>query len=63
MATAPEFRGRGLAGLLTAYAARSAREAGAALIAIEVATPEAERVYARIGFSRAAERVEYSSPS
>jgi ribosomal protein S18 acetylase RimI-like enzyme len=63
MATAPEFRGRGLAGLLTAYAARCAREEGVALIALEVATPEAERVYARIGFSRAAERVEYSSPS
>ncbi|WP_337291200.1 GNAT family N-acetyltransferase [Candidatus Methylomirabilis sp.] len=59
MATAPEFRGRGLAGLLTAYAARLAHEAGAALIALEVATPEAERVYTRIGFSRAAERVEY----
>ncbi|MBI2884406.1 MAG: GNAT family N-acetyltransferase [Candidatus Methylomirabilis oxyfera] len=59
MATAPKFRGRGLAGLLTAYAARSAREAGAALIALEVATPEAERVYTRLGFRRAAERVEY----
>src|SRR5574337_983510 len=59
MATAPEFRGRGLAGLLTAYAARLAREAGAALVALEVSTPEAERVYTRIGFSRAAERVEY----
>ncbi len=62
MATAPEFRGRGLAGLLTAYAARSAHEEGAALIALEVATPEAERVYSRVGFRRAAERVEYSSP-
>lgn len=63
MATAPEFRGRGLAGLLTAYAARLARKAGATLIALEVATPEAERVYVRVGFSRAAERVEYSSKS
>lgn len=61
VATAPEFRGRGLAGLLTAYAARFAREEGAALVALEVATPDAERVYARIGFRRAAERVEYSS--
>lgn len=61
MATAPEFRGRGLAGLLTAYAARCARDEGAALVTLEVATPEAERVYARIGFSRAAERVEYRS--
>ena len=59
MATAPEFRGRGLAGLLTAYAARVAREEGAALVALEVATPDAERVYARIGFRRMAERVEY----
>ncbi|MDE2060137.1 MAG: GNAT family N-acetyltransferase [candidate division NC10 bacterium] len=63
MATAPEFRGRGLAGLLTAYAARCTREEGAALVALEVATPDAERVYTRIGFGRAAERVEYSSPS
>ncbi len=60
MATAPEFRGRGLAGMLTAYAARVAREEGAALIALEVAAPEAERVYARIGFGRAAVRVEYT---
>lgn len=59
MATAPEFRGRGLAGLLTAHAARCARDEGAALVALEVATPEAERVYTRIGFRRAAERVEY----
>jgi ribosomal protein S18 acetylase RimI-like enzyme len=59
MATAPEFRGRGLAGLLTAYAARLARDEGASLVTLEVATPEAERVYTRIGFSRAAERVEY----
>lgn len=63
MATAPEFRGRGLAGLLTAYAARCARDEGAALVTLEVATPEAERVYTRIGFSCAAERVEYSSHS
>jgi ribosomal protein S18 acetylase RimI-like enzyme len=63
MATAPEFRGRGLAGLLTAFAACLAREKGAALVALEVATPDAERVYRRIGFGRAAERVEYSSPS
>ncbi len=61
MATAPQFRGRGLAGLLTAYAARMAREEGAALVTLEVATPEAERVYTRIGFRRAAERVEYGS--
>lgn len=47
------------AGLLTAYAARRAREEGAALVALEVATPEAERVYTRVGFSRVAERVEY----
>jgi predicted GNAT family acetyltransferase len=60
MATAPEFRGRGLAGLLTAYAARVAREEGAELIALEVATPDAERVYARVGFRRAAHRVEYT---
>lgn len=60
VATAPEFRGRGLAGLLTAYAARFARDEGAALVALEVATPDAERVYTRIGFRRAAERVEYS---
>lgn len=63
MATAPEFRGRGLAGLLTAFAACLAREKGAALVALEVATSDAERVYRRIGFGRAAERVEYSSPS
>lgn len=61
MATAPAFRGRGLAGLLTAYAARCARDDGAVFVALEVATPEAERVYARIGFSRAAERVGYSA--
>lgn len=60
MATAPEFRGRGLASVLTAYSARLAREEDAALVALEVATPEAERVYLRIGFQRAAERVEYS---
>ncbi|CBE69986.1 protein of unknown function [Candidatus Methylomirabilis oxygeniifera] len=59
MATAPEFRGRGLAGLLTAHAARIARQEGAALVTLEVATAEAERVYLRIGFSRAAQRVEY----
>lgn len=59
MATAPEFRGRGLAGLLTAYAASVAREEGAELVALEVATPDAERVYARVGFRRAAQRVEY----
>jgi ribosomal protein S18 acetylase RimI-like enzyme len=58
MATAPECRGRGLAGLLTAYAARLAREAGVTLVTLEVAAPEAERVYTCIGFSRAVERVE-----
>ncbi|GEM_PF-1557135 len=63
VATAPEFRGRGLAGLLTAYAARFAREEGATFVALEVATPDAERVYARIGFRRAVERVAYSSKS
>ena len=60
VATAPQFRGRGLAGLLTAYAARFARDEGAVLVALEVATPDAERVYTRIGFRRAVERVEYS---
>src|SRR5574337_1488270 len=63
VATAPAFRGRGLAGLLTAYAARCARDEGAALVALEAATPEAERVYTRVGFSRAAARVDYSAHS
>lgn len=44
--------------LLTAYAARCVREEGATLIALEVTTPDAERVYTRVGFKRAAERVE-----
>ena len=52
-------RARSAANLLTAYAARVGRDEGARFAALEVATPEAERVYARLGFARAAQRIEY----
>ena len=59
VATDPDHRRRGVAAALTAYAVRVGRSEGAQFAALEVATPEAERVYARLGFERVAERVEY----
>jgi ribosomal protein S18 acetylase RimI-like enzyme len=60
VATDPAYRRRGVAAALTAYAARVGRAEGAQFAALEVATPEAERVYARLGFRRVGERVECS---
>jgi translation initiation factor 4G len=58
VATAPEFRGRGLAGQLIAAALERGREAGfaAAQISFLIGNDPAERAYAKAGFRQAEER-------
>jgi len=50
VATLKEFRGRGVAGALTAFMARTALEHGCDLVFLKTTSPEARRAYARAGF-------------
>lgn len=60
IATLPEFRRRGIAGALTAHAAQAALEHGADLVFLTTDSPDAARVYQRIGFKTAGWLVELS---
>jgi ribosomal protein S18 acetylase RimI-like enzyme len=60
VATAEPFRGRGLAGALTAAAAEAAFREGAQLCVLSPGDEMAQRVYARAGFSRAATMLHWS---
>lgn len=62
VATAEEWRGRGLAGVVTAAAARAAFAAGAAVAILSPGDESAQRVYARAGFHRVATMLHYSDP-
>jgi ribosomal protein S18 acetylase RimI-like enzyme len=63
VATAETWRRRGLAGLVTAAAARAAFEAGASTCVLSPGDETAQRVYARAGFHRVATMLHYSDPS
>lgn len=63
IATAEPWRGRGLAGLVTAAAARAAFEAGAAVCVLSPGNDTAQRVYGRAGFRRVATMLHYSDPT
>jgi ribosomal protein S18 acetylase RimI-like enzyme len=52
--TLPEFRRQGLAGVVTATLAREAFRRGNDVVYLTAATPEAARVYERVGFRRIA---------
>jgi ribosomal protein S18 acetylase RimI-like enzyme len=60
VATAERWRRRGLAGAVTAAAAREAFEAGAELCVISPGGDEAQRVYERAGFRRIATMLHWS---
>ena len=60
VATADSWRGRGLAGVVTAAAARAAFAAGAAFCVLSPGHDAAQRVYARAGFARAATMLHWS---
>jgi ribosomal protein S18 acetylase RimI-like enzyme len=62
VATAERWRRRGLAGAVTAAAAREAFAAGARLCVLSPGGDEAQRVYARAGFRRAATMLHWSDP-
>jgi ribosomal protein S18 acetylase RimI-like enzyme len=62
VATAERFRRRGLAGVVTAAAARAAFAAGARLCVLSPGGDEAQRVYARAGFRGAATMLHWSDP-
>jgi GNAT superfamily N-acetyltransferase len=62
VATAEPFRRRGLAGVVTAAAARAAFAAGARLCVLSPGSDEAQRVYARAGFRGAATMLHWSDP-
>jgi ribosomal protein S18 acetylase RimI-like enzyme len=63
VATAEAWRRRGLAGVVTAAAARAAFAAGARLCVLSPGSDEAQRVYARAGFRPAATMLHWSDPS
>jgi len=63
VATADEWRGRGLAGVVTAAAARAAFAAGAGVCILSPGNETAQRVYARAGFRRVATMLHWSDPS
>ena len=63
VATAEPWRGRGLAGLVTAAATRAAFQAGAATCVLSPGDETALRVYARAGFRRVATMLHYSDVS
>jgi ribosomal protein S18 acetylase RimI-like enzyme len=60
VATEERWRRRGLAGLVTAAAARAAFEAGASTCVLSPGDETAQRVYARAGFRRVATVLHYS---
>jgi GNAT superfamily N-acetyltransferase len=60
VATAEAWRGRGLAGAVTAAAAREAFEAGAELCVLSPGDETAQRVYERAGFRAAATILHWS---
>ena len=60
VATAEPFRGRGLAGALTAAAAEAAFRDGADLCVLSPGNETAQRVYARAGFGRVATMLHWS---
>jgi GNAT superfamily N-acetyltransferase len=62
VATAQAWRGRGLAGVITAAAARAAFAAGADLCVLSPGSETAQRVYARAGFRRVATMLHWSDP-
>jgi ribosomal protein S18 acetylase RimI-like enzyme len=62
VATAEEWRRRGLAGVVTAAAARAAFAAGASLCVLSPGNDTAQRVYARAGFRRVATMLHWSDP-
>ena len=62
VATAAPWRRRGLAGVVTAAAARAAFVAGARLCVLSPGDDAAQRVYARAGFRRAATMLHWSDP-
>lgn len=62
VATAEAWRRRGLAGLVTAAAARAAFEAGASTCVLSPGDETALRVYARAGFHPVATMLHYSDP-
>lgn len=61
VATLPEHRRRGIAGLLTACVASAAFAAGAEIVWL-TSFPEAERIYARAGFSVIGTQSNYDAP-
>jgi GNAT superfamily N-acetyltransferase len=62
VATAERWRRRGLAGVVTAAAARAAFVAGARLCVLSPGDDTAQRVYARAGFRRAATMLHWADP-
>jgi ribosomal protein S18 acetylase RimI-like enzyme len=60
VATAQAWRGRGLAGVLTRAATEGAFASGAAAAVLSPGSDEAQRVYARAGFVRAATSIYYA---
>jgi predicted GNAT family acetyltransferase len=62
VATAEAWRGRGLAGVVTAAAARAAFAAGATRCVISPGHDAAQRIYARAGFREAATMLHWSGP-
>ena len=62
VATAEPWRGRGLAGAVTAAAARAAFASGASLCVLSPGDEVAQRVYARAGFRRVATMLHWSDP-
>jgi predicted GNAT family acetyltransferase len=63
VATAEPWRGRGLAGAVTATAAAGAFAAGAETCILSPGDEVAQRVYARAGFGRVATMLHWSDPS
>jgi len=62
VATAEAWRRRGLAGVVTAAAARAAFAAGARLCLLSPGNDEAQRVYARAGFRGTATMLHWADP-
>lgn len=62
VATAEAWRRRGLAGVVTAAAARAAVVAGASFCVLSPGNDTAQRVYARAGFRRVATMLHWSDP-
>jgi len=63
VATTESWRGRGLAGAVTAGAARDAFSAGASLCVLSPGSETAQRVYIRAGFRPVATMLHWSDPA